>query len=100
MKVYFYDMITGEYQSTAEIASDATLDSMMQTAVAPPTESPDYVYDRTAGAWSLKVADPTQQDRINANLTKQLAVVTKTAETAQSAVVALTKQLAAQAKEA
>lgn len=43
---------------------------------------------------------PTPQDQINAQLTKQLAAVTKTAETTQSAVVALTKQLAEQAKEA
>lgn len=40
---------------------------------------------------------PSQQDLINANLTKQLATVTQMATTSQAAVVTLTKQVAEQA---
>lgn len=44
---------------------------------------------------TFEPAGPSQQDQINAMLTKQLAAVTQKADTAQTAVVALTKQLAA-----
>lgn len=59
------------------------------------TVNPDYVEPAL-----VLPTGQTNQEQINAQLTKQLAATTKTAEIAQSAVLALTKQLAVQAKEA
>lgn len=59
--------------------------------------------DYTPPVMEVPEPTPSAQDAINAQLTKQLATVTQTAATAQSAVVALTKKLAseeAQPKEA
>jgi hypothetical protein len=107
--VWTFDPDTKQLVGNGKEMADEYQLAANETLVAPSDGFAPYTFDGTKWVGSTfdewrqshpNIKDPSVQYQINAQLTKQLAVATKTAEIAQSAVVALTKQLAAQAKEA